>query len=265
MLKIASSMHHIRQMDDLARQDTPIHRLHPLTKLLTTLVFLAMVLSFGRLDTSLLLPYFCYPVYLVARADIPWKILIGRLLVIEPLVLGIGLANSLVDIQPIQVGHWTIARGWLALVSILIKSLLTISVSLLLIMTTGIERLAVALRLLRIPRLFILQLLLTYRYITVLAEELSRMMRAYFLRAPGQKGIRPELWGNFSGQLLIRTFDRAERVYQAMKLRGYKGEFKTGVIKKFGSRDFIFTAGWTAVFILLRVLDLPHWLGSLFV
>ncbi len=265
MLKIASSMHHIRLMDDLARQDTAIHHLHPLAKLITTIVFLVMVLSFGRLDTSAILPFFCFPVYLMIFADIPWKILAGRLLVIEPLVLSIGLVNSLFDVQPIQIGRWTIARGWLALASILIKSALTISVSLLLIMTTGIEKLAVALRLMRVPRLFILQLLLTYRYITVLAEELSRMMRAYFLRAPGQKGIRRDIWGVFSGQLLIRTFDRAERVYQAMKLRGYAGEFHTGTMKDFGIQDFLYVTGWMLFFLLMRIVDLPHWLGSLVV
>lgn len=265
MLKIASSMHHIRLMDDLARQDTPIHRLHPLAKLITTGVFLVVVLSFGRLETSALLPFVFFPVLLMIIADIPFKILIGRLLIIEPLILGIGLVNSIFDQQPIIIGDWVIARGWLALISILIKSALTVSVSLLLIMTTGIEKLAVALCQLRVPRLFILQLLLTYRYITVLAEELARMLRAYFLRAPGQKGLRYDVWGVFSGQLLIRTFDRAERVYQAMKLRGYEGEFHPGSMKSFGSHDLLFVSGWSLFFLLMRVINLPFLLGSFLV
>lgn len=252
MLKITSSMFHIRQMDDLARQDSGIHRLHPLVKLITTLVFLIIVMSFPSHRIAALMPYFLYPVLLLSLANLPVRTLLYRLLLVEPLILGIGLINTLFDPLPVQIGTWQITRGQITLLSILVKSLLTLSASLLLLMTTGIEKLAVALQTLKVPRIFILQLLMTTRYISVLTEELSRMLRAYFLRAPGQRGLNYQVWGVFSGQLLIRTFERANRVYQAMVLRGYVGDFHAGQVSPWRMRDSSFLLCWLVYFLSLR-------------
>ncbi len=56
-------------------------------------------------------------------------------------------------------------------------------------------------------------------------EEVSVMTLAYKLRAPDQKGIHISAWGSFIGQLLLRSMDRAEELYIAMKMRGFNGEF----------------------------------------
>jgi len=56
------------------------------------------------------------------------------------------------------------------------------------------------------------------------------MLRAYMLRSPlqNENGIHIKDWGAFAGQLVLRTFDRAQRVYQAMCVRGFTGEYNTG-------------------------------------
>ena len=56
--------------------------------------------------------------------------------------------------------------------------------------------------LLRMPGMLVTLLLLTYRYVGVMTEELAVMTDAYRLRAPGQKGIHYSAWGSFLGQLL---------------------------------------------------------------
>ncbi|MEQ8202062.1 MAG: energy-coupling factor transporter transmembrane component T, partial [Syntrophomonadaceae bacterium] len=147
--------------------------------------------------------------------------------------------------------------------SIFIKCILTVAAGVLLIATTGMEELGAALRMLRVPRIFVLQLLLTYRYISVLGEETARMLRAYSLRAPGQKGVKLEAWGSFAGSLLLRSYDRAQRIYAAMCLRGFAGDYNTGRTAPAGRQDFIFVAGWLAFFAAARLYDLPAWLGSL--
>ncbi|MDD2534125.1 MAG: cobalt ECF transporter T component CbiQ [Eubacteriales bacterium] len=264
MQKIASSMYQIRLLDQLARQDSVIHRLHPLAKLLITLIFLIIVVSFPATETISLLPLFFYPVIILVLADIKLHVLVKRILWIEPFILSIGLINSIFDQTPISWGFWTISRGQVMLISLLIKSVLTLSASFLLIMTTSVEKITVALQLLRLPKLFALQFLLTFRYITVLAEELSHMMRAYFLRAPAQKGLRHDYWGVISGQLLIRTYGRAQRVYQSMVIRGYQGKFHTGGILKFGIIEIVYLIGWTFLFLGVRCVNLPILMMQLF-
>lgn len=263
MSNIANSIYNMRLLEDLARKDTAVHKLHPLSKLLTTVVYLAVVISFGRAEIGALLPFVFYPLLVFVLGDLPpWPIL-KRILYVEPFIIGIGILNPILDQQTVLLGTLAISRGWLTFASLFLKSGLTVTAALLLISTTGMDKLGSALRLLKVPRLFVLQLLLTYRYISVLLEEAARLLRAYSLRAPMQKGVAPSAWGSLAGQLLLRTFDRAQRVYQAMVLRGFEGEYRMGADAAFKLHDLIYMLCWTAFFIFARVYNLPQWLGSI--
>lgn len=253
----------MRLLDELARQDSFIHRLHPLIKLLTTLIFLMALVSFPRDQVSGLLPFVFYPLLLLVLADLPAAPIVRRVLLVEPLIIGVGILNPLLDTQPVQLGHLVIARGWLTFAAIVIKSSLTVSASILLVATMGIDQLAAALRLLKVPKIFVLQLLLTYRYLSVLIEETARMMRAHTLRAPSQRGLQRGAWGSFMGQLVLRTLARAQRVYQAMILRGFSGEYHTGHPRQFSLAGLAFLVAWSLFFWAARVNNLAILLGSL--
>ncbi len=58
-------------MDQMARQDTPIHRLDPRAKILTTLAFIGVTVSFGRYEIAALLPLILFPVVLLALGRVP--------------------------------------------------------------------------------------------------------------------------------------------------------------------------------------------------
>lgn len=238
-------------------------RRHPTVKLLVTLFYLVILTSFDRSAISQILPLLLFPVMLFAIADVRvWPIL-RRILMVMPFLIGVGLFSPLLDRQPFVIGGLIIAHGWLNLISILIKGVLTMTAVLLLISTVGIDQLAVSLRHLRVPRLFVTTLLLIYRYLTVLGGESTRIQRAYALRAPSHNGVRFHVWGSLAGHLLLRSFDRAERVHQAMLLRGFSGEFHTGAPPRLTWPDIIYLIGWCAFFILARSFDLPSLLGSL--
>lgn len=264
MAKTINSLYNMRLLDELAQKESPIHRIHPLIKLLTTVVYLTVVMSFDRYEIIALLPFVFYPVFIFALAELPMVPILKRIIFVLPFILGIGILNPLFDDQRVVLGGILVSRGWVTFLSILIKSGLTVTVSILLIATTGMARLAAALQILKIPRIFILQLLLTYRYISVLIEEVARMQRAYSLRAPGQKGVHLSVWGSFAGQLILRTFERAQRVYQSMSLRGFTGEYNTGDVAKVGLIDFAYLASWSLFFIIARIYNLPLLMGSLF-
>lgn len=263
MSSIVDSIYSMRHLDDLSRKKTFIHEIHPLAKLIVTISFLIVVVSFGKYEIGSLLPLFFYPVIIFAFAEIPAAPILKRLLFIEPLIIGIGILNPLLAKETFQIGGITLSVGWITFLSIVIKSGLTVTAALLLVAITGMDKLAAALRMLKIPKIFVLQLLLTYRYISVLVEEVARMLRAYSLRAPQQKGIQRSAWGSFAGQLLLRTFDRAERVYQAMRLRGFEGEYNTGEDKKFRLKDFLYVFAWILFFAMARIYNIPQLIGSL--
>lgn len=263
MTNLANALYNIRLLDDLAKKNTPIHALHPLVKLLTTVIYLAVVMSFGRYEISKLLPFIFFPLVVALLAELPLMPIVHRLLMVLPLIIGIGILNPIIDNQTITILGVDFSRGWLTFFSLFIKCIVSVSAGIILIATTGMNRLAVAMRMLKIPKIFVLQLLLTYRYITVLMEEFLRMTQAYSLRAPNQNGISKNNWGSFAGQLILRTFDRAERVYQAMLLRGFAMEYHVGTIEKVNINDFAYFTGWSLFFVIAKIYNLPLFFESL--
>lgn len=264
MSNIVNSLYNMGLLDDLARKKTFIHGIHPVMKLLTTIVYIVVLASFEKHEVSAVLPFVFYPVFIFSYAEIPVVPVLKRVLLVEPLIIGIGILNPLFDNQGIMIGTLAISRGWLTCMSILIKCTLAVMSGILLVATTGMDRLAVALQTLKMPRVFVLQLLLTYRYIWLLVEEALRMVRAYFLRAPGRKGIRINDLGPFLGQTLLRAFDRAQRIYQAMNLRGFTGEYNAGEVLKVRFKDWAYFAVWSLFFTIARIYNVAELIGALF-
>ena len=82
--------------------------------------------------------------------------------------------------------------------------------------------------------------LLVYRYIFVLLEEIITIKDAQKVRL-GYCNWRQSLrsLGILGGSLILRAYDRAERVFEAMVARGYTGTMTITYTKHFGRRDFI--------------------------
>jgi cobalt/nickel transport system permease protein len=125
--------------------------------------------------------------------------------------------------------------------------------------TTQFPDLMHALRHLRAPRLLIAIISFMYRYLFVLADEATRLMRARESRsaAPvhgrggGTLWWRAKVAGSMVGQLLVRSLERSERVYNAMLARGYRGQLLTMNPHEMTRRDW-----WglgTAVLLILIV------------
>ncbi len=263
MASIFKTIDHIRYFDDLARQDSFIHRLHPLTKLLSTTVYALVLVSHDKYATLALLPFLFFPVLVAAAGRVPLSAILKRLLYLEPMIICLGLLNPLFDRETTVIMGHTVSSGWLIFASIVIKGSLAVSSALLLMATTGMEGIALSLRMLRVPRIMVLQLLLTYRYLSTLLEEGARIMQAYSFRSLSTVGVAAKAWGSLLGQVLLRTIDRAQRIYDAMCLRGFNGEYVPGKGRRAGIADPIYLLAWGAFFVLSRVFNLPLYLGCL--
>lgn len=263
MPDVTQAVRDMHRMESLSRMTSPVHRLHPVVKILTTAVFLVALLSNGRHEVGRLLPFVLYPVMIASLADLPWKPFLVRVLAVEPLVVGIGVFSPLFEKARFDLFGVQISTGWLTFASLAIRTTLCVLVALQLVATTGMERILAGLRRLGLPAVMVLQIALTYRFLTVLAGEVGRILTAYRLRAPGHRGVHPAAWGSLAGQLLLRAFDRAGRVWQAMKLRGYEGHVPLPPGLRMRGGDWLWLAVWSAWFILSRMVNLPGLLGLL--
>jgi cobalt/nickel transport system permease protein len=262
MARLDTALLELGALDELAASDTPIHRLDPRVKVVTTLAFIGTVVSFGRYELSALLPFVLYPVALVALAGLPVRTLVKRLLPVLPFVLMIGVFNPLLDRAPlVQLGPLSVSGGWVSFISIFVRCVLTVTAALILVATTGFQAVCLALQRLGVPRVFVTQLLFLYRYIFVLIEEAARMMRAYALRAVGRRRPTIRIAGSLMGQLLLRALGRAERVSVAMHCRGFDGRIRLLYSTRIGLAGMSYALGWGSFFVLARLCNLSRWLG----
>jgi cobalt/nickel transport system permease protein len=251
-------------MDELAARHSPIHRLSPLAKLATTIAYIILVVSFHKYDLSGIVVMVLWPVLLFQISGIPVRTCFYKLRIVLPLVMAVGLFNPFFDRAPLlYLGALPVSGGVISMLSLMLKGVECLMASFLLMATTPIDSLCAALRRLRVPAVLVTLLLLTYRYVGVMTGELAVMTNAYRLRAPGQKGIHISAWGSFLGQLLLRSMDRAQELYNSMLLRGYHGHFHYANIPPFRAGDALYTAGCAGVFCLLRFVNLAELTGHL--
>lgn len=264
MANITDTVYKIRHLDEISQKDTFIHKLQPLIKLLVSIIYIIIVVSFDKYEILGLLPMIIYPIMIFSLGEIPVSTIIKRMLIVLPFVIGIGILNPIFDKHILfKVFDIGISAGWISFLSLIIKCVLTVLSALLLIATTGIEKIAIALRNIHVPKIFVIQILLTYRYISVLLEEGASIWTAYSLRAPNQKGIQHKAWGSLLGQLLIRTYDRGQRVYQAMMLRGFQGEYHFNSLSNSLLKDIMYLLIWITYFLMVRYYNIPMILGSI--
>lgn len=219
----------VQSLERLAQGDTAVHRLHPGVKLAVTLCYLVAVISCPPYDAGRLAPFFFYPALFMALSDTPYGPLLRRLAAALPFSLAGGIFNMIYR-PDIAFTLWGVgvSYGALSCAVILTKTLLTVMAVLLLIATTTMNDLCGQLVRMKIPPVFVLALMLTYRYISVVLREAGRMYVSYIVRAPGQRGIRMRHMGGLLGTLFLRSAGRAERVYAAMRCRGFRAESSFG-------------------------------------
>ena len=255
MQKISQRMDAFFTLAELAQKNTPVHRLHPMAKLVVTLVFLVCVISSGRYDVAGLTVFFFYPAVLLSLGGLPARGIAKRTLPALPFVLFAGVSNILFE-RTLAPGG--ISYGVLSCIVLLEKAALTVSALLILTATTPSQRLLAQLQRLHVPRVLTTTVMLCFRYLSLLAGEAFDMMRAYHLRSLKQNGLEMRHMGSFTGQLLLRSIDRAERVYAAMQCRGFDGRFPVSGEAKLDNASVRYLVFVSIALILVRVIGFSN-------
>ena len=188
-----------------------LRRLSTGFKLATVLGLILAVVLLPRGQWPVLLAIAALLFALIFASRISWWFLLKRMLLLEPLVLGVA---GLMLLQPDGLARCALAMT---------KANLCLLVTLLLSQTTPATEMLRVLQRLRVPWLFITTLTLMHRYLFVLADEAERMRRARASRTfSPQRRFQWHALATVVGQLFVRASERAERIYDAMCARGWK-------------------------------------------
>ena len=212
-------------VDEYAHLNSPLHRWEIRHKMVGLLA-LIFAFSFVR-DLRLLPAMLLVTLMLYVLSRLPWLYLVRRLqypgffilmlAVILPLTTG---SSVLVQFGPLAVRM----EGCLSVLLIVVRFGCILTLGLVCFGTAPFLDAVRAMRAMGLPALISDMILLAYRYLFEIGTDLMQMRTAMRLR--GFRPRRPDAEtistiGALVGSLLIRTYERAERVYKAMRLRGY--------------------------------------------
>ncbi|MEN8172666.1 MAG: cobalt ECF transporter T component CbiQ [Chloroflexota bacterium] len=260
---------HINSFDHYQTHESVIHRLDARVKIILTIILIisnallpdgawtAFMLTWGLvLGASLL-------------AKIQFLFLATRSLVVMPFALAaITVIFSIPGhaLGTIQLGNWQVVvtePGLLRFASIMIRSWVSVQMAILLTATTTTPDLIHAMRHLRVPDILVATISFMYRYLFVLSDEALRLLRAREARSAALDNQRKhhtklrwriKVAGNMAGQLFIRSYERSERVYNAMLARGYQGTLQTLNPHEMKTKDWMMGSIVILALVLLQII-----------
>jgi cobalt/nickel transport system permease protein len=259
---------HFDAFDRYHSGESRLHHLDPRVKVLVTVGFILSIV---------LLPDGAWAAFALA-----WGIILGAN-VLSGLGAGYSLRRSFIALpfalaaitaiftlpgQTLfqwQIGPWDFTAtvpGMVRFLSIVIRSWLSIQVAILLVAVTQFPDLIHAFEHLRIPGVLTTIVAFLYRYLFVLTDEVFRLLRARESRSatlPGQKSGGSLAWrakvaGNMTGQLFLRSYERSDRIYNAMLARGYTGHIRTLNPHILRRNDFLSGALALALMLILQIV-----------
>ncbi|MEM9908311.1 MAG: cobalt ECF transporter T component CbiQ [Cyanobacteria bacterium P01_D01_bin.44] len=211
-------------IDAYAGLTSPIHQWLPTMKLMG---LVALIFGFATVQQLWLVPYMvAVALGLFWLSQLPGHFLRSRLRYPGLFLLGVVIALPFLSGQTV-LWHWGILtlrqEGVLTMLLVAGRFFSIITVGIVLLGTTPFLTLISAMRSLGLPPILADMTLLAYRYLFDISDQLTQLKQAMRLRGFGPTQTR-RTWQQLAavtGTLLIRSYEHSERVYKAMRLRGY--------------------------------------------
>ncbi|BBO89651.1 cobalt ECF transporter T component CbiQ [Desulfosarcina ovata] len=238
-----------------------LHRLDPRLRIVFATLFsflLALSLKFPTLVSGLALS-----VILVWISRLPRMEVAKRLTVINifNIVLFLVLPVTFEGTTAFFLGPVACTReGLLLAARITLKSNSILMIFIALVATMSIATLGHGLNRLHMPQKIVYLMLIAYRYVFVLEQEYQRLSTAIRIRGfvPKSNIHTYKTYAYLFGMLLVRALARADRVYQSMLCRGFKGKFYCIHQFSFSRTDRIWSG---CLFLTLILLGGMEWLA----
>lgn len=253
-----------RALEPIPNPDSPLRRCDPRWKLAAAVATVGATASVQTVPAAALALAGSGVLAWLARVPPRWYL--RRLGSVAPFLLACVLLLPVLvpDPEPFwRVGTLPVsARGTRLALLVCIKAVALVTVVWALLVSAPLHVLLHAAQALYAPGLVVHVTLLTYRYVYLLSDELSRIRLA--LRVRGYRN-RPTLRSyrtaaNVVGTLFSRGHERAERVGQAMHCRGFAGQFRS--LAEFRTRPTDLLIFGAAAACAGAVLVLDGWLRA---
>ena len=245
-------------LDQHSNLRSPVHDLDPRAKIIAFFSFLLFVIftPITQYQKFALYGALIFSIILISR--VPLRFVLKRSLVIIPFVglVAIGLPFLGGSGGSFNLGFFRVANSaFLIFFNVLVKSWFCVLAMIALTSTTPFSKLLNGFQRLKVPRVYIMVLSFMYRFIFVLDDELMRMSRARDARTFNYSRVQSvKAAGGMIGALFVRSYERGERVYAAMRSRGFSGEIKLIRDLELMRFDILFIAAFLSLSVLIMVI-----------
>ena len=241
-----------------------LHRWDVRCKIVTILVYSFIIASLRHLAPAVVAVGISLFILMIAR--VPFVKVLSRLLALS------GFLGMLLVVMPFTVvmhpGDTVLVFGGLDWCGLDLRGLMlaatiaakAVAIALLmepLLSTAPLPVTLHGLSSLGVPEMATQMVLLSYRYLHVFRHEARRMSSGMQARGFSKHTDLETLraMANFLGMLFVRSFERTERVFDAMRARGYNGRFPAPAELHVRNADFLLTTIWIAVGVALVAYD----------
>ncbi len=235
----AGSLHHL-----YVAGDTPVHRVAPEAKIAGLTLFAVAVALTPRHAVAAFAVDAAVLAIVIAIARLPPRVVAVRLMVIVPFIAFAVLipfvaTGPQVDVLGVSMSVDGLWSTW----NIVAKASLGATASIVLSATTPLPDIVHGLTRLRVPRTFVAIIAFMFRYLDVLGDQVRRMRNAMTARCHDPRWLwqaRPI--ASSAGVLFVRSYERGERIHQAMLARGYTGAMPEIDERRAAGRDWTLAA-----------------------
>lgn len=206
------------------------HRADPRAKIIAAFALALCMAPLQHLQTATVA--LVLSITLVIVAQLPMVAVFRRLAIINIFIVFLWLtlpfttpalhpSDVITSLGPLSMSMQGITNAAL----ITLKSNAIILALMALAATSGITEIGHAMASIGVPHKFAMLLLFTWRYLHVIADEYTRLLRAATMRGfvPNTSRHTYTTYANLIAMVLVRSYDRSARVQQAMALRGFHG------------------------------------------
>ncbi len=254
----------IPAIDSQAHLNSHFHNWDPRIKIVSLVVLIFCVASISQVLFAGLALVFA--VMAAGAARIPFRrplrriramsFFLGMLLLVMPLTVPVNNEDTLYVFNHLQFIQFN-ARGFVLALTISLKALAIALMTEPLLATSKFSVTIQAFASLKVPQMACQMILLAHRYIFVFQNESVRMKTGMKARGfHGRTDVETlRTIGNFLGMLLVRSFARTQKVYDAMLARGYTGRLPSEAEFTTQREDWAKGVFWTLVGVGLFIID----------